>query len=183
MRATKKEDIREMLSHEALASFLPKEECLNLMKDNQAQSESVSEKFSHLWTSKVFLKREDVAKEDVETVLGILVKAIGVYDSEYGDADPEEFYDDESWVSPDGAAYTTAELITLIRDKYGAEVDAALSTVSGSVLVKQTVSKIVQSSILDRFSATYQTTLSSPTRPRLKRKSCGQCGSIGTALS
>lgn len=160
--SNKKDDIRDMLSHEATASFLPKEESLIWMKINQAQAVSIAEKFSHLWTGKVFLKREDITKEDVEAVLGILVKAIGQYDDEYGNRDPEEYYDEDEGVTSGGAVYTAAELITLVMDKYPAEVDSAISTVSGTSLVKQVVTKIVQSSILERFSASYQNDIIKP---------------------
>lgn len=163
----KKDTIQEALSDQGCAAFLPKDQYLVIFKASLATAESMGERFSHISVANEFLKRDDVAKEDVEVVLGRLVKAIEQYDN----GDDDVYYtDDSDMITADGAASTISEIISVAMERFPAEVDDSLVTVAGSKLVEQVAGKIAQATILDRFSESYQSDIIKPYKAQTREE-------------
>lgn len=163
----KKDTIQEALSDQGCAAFLPKDQYLVIFKASLATAESMGERFSRISVANEFLKRDDVAKEDVAVVLGRLVKAIEQYDN----GDDDVYYtDDSDMITADGAASTISEIISVAMERFPAEVDDSLVTVAGSKLVEQVAGKIAQATILDRFSESYQSDINKPYKAQTREE-------------
>lgn len=174
--------VRDNMSEEAIAGFLPKDQYLIGFRMNLATSDTLAEKLSHVSTSRHFLKREDVTKEDVESVLVKLSELIQKFDS--GDQG-EDVYEEEE-VKLDGIAFTATSALEPVIERFPESVDAAMTAVSGSPLMKEVVKSLAQSNIVDSLSGPYQNDTIKPyteqTREEILRSMRFNKIDVGTVL-
>ena len=149
---------------------------------NLATSDTLAEKLSHVSTSRHFLKREDVTKEDVESVLVKLSELIQKFDS--GDQGEDVYEEDE--VKLDGIAFTATSALEPVIERFPESVDAAMTAVSGSPLMKEVVKSIAQSNIVDSLRGPYQNDTIKPyteqTREEILRSMRFNKIDVGTVL-
>lgn len=150
--------VLDNIADDAGAGFLPKDQYLIQLKTNLAQSDTLAEKLSHISISRHFLNREDVSKEEVETVLGRLSGLIQQFDS--GDQG-EGVYEEEE-VRLDDISFTVTSALEPVIERFPEAVDAAMAVVSGSPLVKEVIKNLAQSKVVDSLSGPYQNDIIKP---------------------
>lgn len=152
--------VLDNMSDEAAAAFLPKDQYLISFKIKLAQSESLAEKLSHASISRHFMKREDVSKEDVETVLGRLCGLIQQFDSGDQGGDEDGYVDDV--VTLDGISFTVTSVLETVMDRFTDSVDNAMALVSGSPMLQSVVETLAQANVVENLSGPYHNDIIKP---------------------
>lgn len=152
--------VMDNMSDEAAAGFLPKDQYLVTLKIKLAQSETLAEKLSHASISRLFLKREDVTKEDVEMILGRIGGLIQQFDSGDQGGDDDGYVDDV--VTLDGIAFTVTSVLETVIDRFPDSVDNAMMVVSGSALLQSVVESLAQANVVENLSGPYHNDIIRP---------------------